>query len=107
MCDVPCNIEVTHVDPILHNKNRICIESDQNIKFRFYMPFHIKPCRSDFRRQCRQVISDAVFLHGQKIHSERKTKKNERKQKHRSDSTWFFQLVVTRGVYIFCKIYSH
>jgi hypothetical protein len=42
MCDVPCNIEVTHVDPILHNKNRIiCIESDQNINFRFYMPFHI------------------------------------------------------------------
>ncbi len=23
MCDVPCNIKVTHVDPFLHNKNRI------------------------------------------------------------------------------------
>ncbi len=30
-----------------------------------------------------------MFLNGQQIHSEWKTKKNERKQKHRSDSTWF------------------
>jgi hypothetical protein len=63
------------VDPILFIYNRI--KSDQNIQFQFYMQH-----RSNFIWLSHHVISDSVFLNRQQIHSERKTKKIERKQKH-------------------------
>ncbi len=61
------------------------IESDQNIQIQFYMQH-----RSNFIWLSHHVISDSVFLNGQQIHSERKTKKNWTETKtYRSDSTWF------------------
>jgi hypothetical protein len=61
------------------------IESDQNIQIGFYMQH-----RSDFIWLSHHVISDSVFLNGQQIHSEWKTKKKLTETKtHRSDSTWF------------------
>ncbi len=44
---------------------------------------------SNFIWLSHHVISDSVFLNGQQIHSEQKTKKVEQKQKHISNSTWF------------------
>ncbi len=46
--------------------------------------------RSDFIWLSHHVIFDSVFLNGQQIHSERKTKKNWTETKtYWSDSTWF------------------
>jgi hypothetical protein len=56
-------------DPIHLNSN-LDIESDQNIQIRFYMQH-----RFDFIWLSHHVISNSVFLNGQQIHSERKTKK--------------------------------
>ncbi len=58
--------------------SNLVIESDQHIHMQFYM----QHTRSNFIWLSHHVISDSVFLNGQQIHSERKTKKIKWKRKH-------------------------